>query len=299
MTLSRAVSAPYSELLRIADSATTADRRTMAMRSFAQELDWIPSYEVPGTFGLNAIAGHLIVEHGLENAAAISFLKSPARSADLQADQLKSLLAVSYNNLIEWHLIVSINDARCVNNLADRTTTPAADRAIQISPESLSSTISFGGLRRSNQDNLISRPIRPCDEALIRTITRWKSLLKADYRSISNSNLSSLFNSLIFVRGCEDRNFNQAPGSTRILLNALATTSDTAVDVVSVLEQSLIGLGIETRLSEFVDVEALEPFRSLHVATTYDLFHDLYSPRDAGYELNFALMSKHALSRIY
>ncbi len=29
------------------------------MRSFAQELDWLPSYEVQRTFGVNAIAGHL------------------------------------------------------------------------------------------------------------------------------------------------------------------------------------------------------------------------------------------------
>ena len=118
---------PYTNLLRIADAQTAPDQKAMAMRSFAQELSWVPSYEVQGTFGLNSVAGHLIVEHGLENAAAISFLKSPFRSAQLSADQLKSLLAVSYNNLIEWHLFVSETDARWVNNLVDRASSPAAD----------------------------------------------------------------------------------------------------------------------------------------------------------------------------
>jgi hypothetical protein len=106
------VPSPYNDLVRIADSATPSDQRALAMQRFAQELDWVPNYEVQGTFGVNSIAGHLIVEHGLENAAAISFLKAPFRSAELGADQLRALLAVSYNNLIEWHLFVSESDAR-------------------------------------------------------------------------------------------------------------------------------------------------------------------------------------------
>ena len=107
----------------------------MAMRNFVEELDWTPSYEVPGTFGVDQIAGHMIVEHGLDNAAAISFLRRPARSIDLRTDQLRSLLTISYNNLIEWHLFVSADDARWINNLADRSSSPAADRPIQITPE--------------------------------------------------------------------------------------------------------------------------------------------------------------------
>ena len=271
----------------------------MAMRSFVQELDWIPSYEVPGAFGVNSIAGHMIVEHGLENAAAISFLKTPARSLDLRADQLKSLLAISYNNLIEWHLFVSPNDARWINNLADRTTTPLADRPIQLTPDDLSSTVSFPGLSELIQESTFHRSIKPCDEALLRVISRWKGLLKADYQLVTNRNLSALFNALIFVRGCEDRNTDQVPGSTRVLMSTLAALSSPQIDIVAVLGESLTKIGIESQLTEYVDVDALAPFRILDVATTHNLFRDLYSPRDSGYEFNFSLMSKHALSRIY
>ena len=271
----------------------------MAMRNFVEELDWTPSYEVPGTFGVDQIAGHMIVEHGLDNAAAISFLRRPARSIDLRTDQLRSLLTISYNNLIEWHLFVSADDARWINNLADRSSSPAADRPIQITPESLSSTVSFPGLTRFGYDDSFSKPIKPCDEALIRTITRWKEFIKADYPSVDSRNLSSLFNSLIFVRGCEDRNLNQTSDTTQVLLSTLTMMSHDDIDFVAVLEHSLSRLEIDTPRAEFVNIDSLQPFRAIDTATAYNLIRDLYKPREAGYEFNFALTSKHALSRIY
>lgn len=292
-----AVPSPYADLLRIADAATAADQRTMAMRSFAKELDWVPSYEVPGKFGVDTIVGHMIVEHGLENAAAISFLRTQARSTELRPDQLRSLLTVSYNNLIEWHLFISPNDARWVNNLADRTNTSLADRAIQFTPQDFSSTLSYLALIEPTQENSFSRPIKSCDDALIRVISRWKSLLMADYRQVGNRNLSSLFNALIFVRGCEDRIADQGP--TRVLIDTLEAQEANQVDVVSIISESLVTVGIENELSEYIDVNALTPFRALDAATAQNLFLDLYLPKDAGYHFNFALMSKHALSRIY
>jgi hypothetical protein len=82
------------------------------MRSFAEEFRWAPSYEVRGTFGVDSVGGHLVVEHGLDNSATISFLKARHRAEDLNAGQLRALLAISYNNLIEWHMFVSEYDVR-------------------------------------------------------------------------------------------------------------------------------------------------------------------------------------------
>ena len=171
----------YNDLIRIADAATTPDQRIMAMRSFAQELDWVPSYEVQGSFGVSSIAGHLIVEHGLENAAAISFLKAPFRSAELGADQLKALLAISYNNLIEWHLFVSGSDARWVNNLADRAASPEADTIVALNAADLSRVLSFSKLDEVDRTTNLRRSIKSCDDAVLQMISRWKLLLKADY----------------------------------------------------------------------------------------------------------------------
>lgn len=52
-------------------------------------------------------------------------------------------------------------------------------------------------------------------------------------------------------------------------------------------------------LDEFIDLGKLAPFASVDRSTAENLFRDFYTPRDAAYELNFALLSKHALSRIY
>ena len=270
------------------------------MRSFAQELDWVPSYEVQGTFGVKAIAGHLIVEHGLENAAAISFLKSPFRSADLGADQLRALLAVSYNNLIEWHLFVSGTDARWINNLADRTV-GNADRIISLDPSALLPVVSSSKLDELDRTSDFRKSIRSCDDALLQVVSRWKLLLKADYPQIENRNISALFNALIFVRGCEDRNLDKAPGSTRVLLESLSAVSSGQFQfsVLTILKESLVKIGISNELSDFIREEDLAPFGSLDLATGYNLFRELYAPKDAAYEFNFALMSKHALSRIY
>jgi N-6 DNA Methylase/TaqI-like C-terminal specificity domain len=294
----RILPVPYNDLVCIADGATAPDQRAMAMKSFAQELDWIPSYEVQGTFGVSSIAGHLIVEHGLENAAAITFLKSPFRSSELGADQLKALLAVSYNNLIEWHLFISGTDARWINNLADRAA-GNADRVIQLDPNELLPVVSSSKLDELDRTSNFRRSIRSCDEALLQIVSRWKLLLKADYPTIENRNLSALFNALIFVRGCEDRNLDRAPGSTRVLLDSLGAESGDQINVLRVLRNGLLKTGISNKLSDFVREDDLAPFESLDFATAFNLFRELYAPKDAAYDFNFALMSKHALSRIY
>lgn len=289
----------YNNLARIADAATTPDQRVMAMRSFAQELDWVPSYEVKGTFGVSSIAGHLIVEHGLENAAAISFLKAPFRSAELGSEQLKALLSVSYNNLVEWHLFISGSDARWINNLADRTNAPDADRIVVLDSSDLSKAVASTKLDELDRTRPLRRSIRSCDDALLEVISRWKRLLKADYPQIENRNISALFNALIFVRGCEDRNLDQTPGEGKILLQAVSEQHTDHVDVLGVLREGLARTGIANELGEFVQEAALAPFSALDRATAYNLFRELYAPRDATYAFNFALMSKHALSRIY
>jgi anti-anti-sigma regulatory factor len=293
------VPSPYTDLIRIADANTAPEQRAMAMRSFAQELNWVPSYEVQGSFGVESVAGHLIVEHGLENAAAISFLKSPFRSALLRPDQLKALLAVSYNNLIEWHLFISEGDARWVNNLADRSIAPGADRTVALDPGDLLQAVSSSRLDELDREGSLRKSIKTCDDALLQVISRWKLLLKADYPEVENRNLSALFNALIFVRGCEDRDLDIAPGVTRVLLSSLTEQPGNQIDLPAVLKASLAKTGIADVLGEFVDEKALEPFKTLDLATAQNIFRELYAPKDAAYDFNFALMSKHALSRIY
>jgi hypothetical protein len=288
----------FSDLLRITDKATPSDQRIVAMRDFAQELQWQPSYEVQGTLGVDAAGGHLVVEHGLENTAAISFLTAPYRAADLDSSQLRSLLSISYNNLIEWHVFLSSTDVRWINNLADKRE-PEADQLHLLSASNFSDYVSASRLDEIERREEVRRSFKACDEALLQVIARWKRLLTADYPGVRNRNISALFNALILVRGCEDRDLNCAPGSSRNLLQALNADQAAVVDLPRVITNALGRTGIDVPLDDFISPDAIAPFRAMDRATVENLLRELYTPRDAAYDFNFALMSKHALSKIY
>lgn len=289
----------YEDLMRIVDAGTTPEQRVVAMRGFAEQLHWTPSYEVQGSFGVDVISSHLVVEHGLDNSATISFLRAPYRAGELDAAQLRALLAVSYNNLVEWHLFVSQSDVRRINNLADPSRGSDADRIDLLTRSDFERHLSATDLDRLFSTDGFRRSRRACDEALLQVVSRWKRMLKADYAEVENQNLSALFNALIFVRGCEDRDLDRPSGSTRVLLRALSEQVGETLNVSILLADALKRTGVESELSEFVSTEALQPFRSIDRTTAVNLFRDLYAPRDAAYDFNFALMSKHALSRIY
>ena len=255
------------------------------MRNFAGELHWTPNYEVQGSFGVAPAASHLIVEHGLENTATISFLSSPFRAADLAPDQLRVLLAVSYNNLVEWHLFVSGNDVRWVNNLADRATDSLADQVHPIGPSGFVQYLSADRLDELADFERSRRSLKPCDEALLQVISRWKRLLKADYPAVENSNISALFNALILIRGCEDRDLDKPSGSRRLLLQCANDSHGESVELVELLQHSLERTGVDTPLSDYVTIESLAPLRLLDRATALNLFSELYAPREAAYDL--------------
>jgi hypothetical protein len=128
------MNAAYLDLIRIVDSNTPVDRRRIAMRSFAERFDWTPSYEVEGSLGVEGVQSHIVVEHGLEYSAAITFLKKPIRAADISGASLRSLLAISYNNLIDWHFFISDSDIRRVNNLANFDIDKNADNLFNFTP---------------------------------------------------------------------------------------------------------------------------------------------------------------------
>lgn len=170
---------------------------------------------------------------------------------------------------------------------------------IVIAPDTLYTNVSFRALSSTLKDKAISRVIRPCDEAIIRIITRWKSLLKADISSLTNRSISALFNAIIFVRGCEDSKLSFDSVRSRLLLDTISVDAVEPVNVLTILSSVLIKIGIKQPLSEYIDIDALSPFSYLDASTTVSLFKDMYTSPDGGYHLNFSLLSKHAMSRIY
>jgi hypothetical protein len=49
----------YDHFLQIVDRATPPEMRTLAMRGFAEQLDWTPSYEFKASLGVDAASDHL------------------------------------------------------------------------------------------------------------------------------------------------------------------------------------------------------------------------------------------------
>jgi len=285
----------YEHLIDITYENTPHDRRVQAMKSLARDLEWNPSYAISGSYGVEGAKDHLVVEHGLGNSAVLTFLTGSQRAADLGTPELRALLQLSYNNLVEWHVFVSQYDILYVSNL----TKPLIQHSLPVSRTSLTENLSSSNVRRLINTDGFRRNVRACDEALIQVISRWKRLLKADIQGVDNRHLSALFNAIIFVRGCEDWRAAIDPGP-KGLLEALHASAGSEVDLGSVLEDALRRAGMPNdTLRLYIHREWLAPFARCDRATAIGVLQDFYLPGEAAYDFNFALMSKHALSRIY
>ncbi|WP_192825322.1 hypothetical protein [Rufibacter sp. LB8] len=80
---------------------------------FASELGWNPSYFEKPTLE-DFANGHIIVEHGLENTAVLSFLN--IEFEELSTIQQRLLINISYNNLVDWHIVVDRNYINYIYN---------------------------------------------------------------------------------------------------------------------------------------------------------------------------------------
>ena len=137
------------------------------------------------------------------------------------------------------------------------------------------------------------------DDALIRTISYWKRELSAlkNYE-ISNAQLSTLFNAIIFTRALEDQNRkNQQALSEKLLLNVLQNNED--LSLRQVISKTLSILGIPSLPEHLLDFRSLDVFNTVDKRISNMLFTSFYRHENVPYEYDFSLMSKHALSRIY
>jgi hypothetical protein len=287
-------------LSRITDDQIPDEGRKFAIRDFTERLDWTPSYELNAPIESAGVFNHVVVEHGLSNSAVISFLRGNSRAADLTPHQLRSLLSISYNNMIEWHYFVSQHDARRVFNLIDPASPSAPDEVHLTSSPGFEAFLSSSHLTLAGGNRRVKPQERACDDALINVISRWKRLLAAELPAASVKNLSSLFNALMFIRGCEDRNLRDSlQRSSNLFLKGLWASEGPTVSLPDLIRRSFEATGVVGDIQEYVDFGALAPFASMDRSTAENLLRDFYDPKDAPYAFNFALMSKHALSRIY
>jgi len=84
----------------ISDGSWRADQERY-LNDFAADLGWKPSYQFVLPRAESFASGHLVVEHGLQNSALISFLTRPYRFQDLGYSEVRSLVSGSYNSLVD------------------------------------------------------------------------------------------------------------------------------------------------------------------------------------------------------
>lgn len=285
----------YDIVISLTSEKLPASERLRMLRDFAYEMGWRPSYYLiePPLVGEFANA-HLVVEHGLQPSAVITFLNKSYRLSDIQLTDQYRLLSISYNNLVDWHLYIEPQEITfCFNRKK-----PIYTESRRISRSN------YDSLRNEAFDQIIGRKPNPnlpsLDQALMETISSWRRVLAAELGyNIPTGNLSALFNAILFTRTIEDQQRRIDPSPKQLLLDEweeMRRTDGTLQTVIMASLRRLIGGKVPQFL---IDKEKLAVFNSLDTSTAHELLADFYQNRFAPYSYDFSVMSKHALSRIY
>lgn len=271
-----------------------SNERAIMLRRFAEINGWRPSDEILEYPGTELIAnGHLIVEHGLEISAVITFLKSNVHFPGLSENDQLHLLSISYNNLAEWHFFPDPHGL-----------TLAFNRKEPIESKRISLDDNVDVWRAEQFDRIIGRRPTPnlksLDDALIETLSIWKRLLRAEIQKrATNVAISELFNSILLIRALEDYRRARNPNERRLLLETWINSQSASKKIRICISNCLQELKAKNIPKSIIDKEKLRVFDSLDQESVRNLFNDFYDNKFAPYKYDFSLMSKHALSRIY
>ncbi|MCF0050619.1 N-6 DNA methylase [Dyadobacter sp. LJ53] len=278
------------------ESPTLVDKPTL-LNKFATSLGWNPSYHLEPTKEIEDASIHLIVEHGLENTAIISFLKAPY--TELSEDSRNRLLNISYNNLVDWHIHVEKDKVTYVYNRINSSKNVVAEFSFRKDQ--------YENLRSEAFDKVMGRRPSPnipaLDDSLIQTISYWKRAISSEINDENiNEGLSTLFNIIIFIRAIEDNLKKYLPDVTpRILPSAwheLKDQPETGLEQIVKLAFAKLG---DFEIPEYlIDYQSLSSLKNLSKQTVSYLLGDFYDNKHTSlYHYDFSVMSMHALSRIY
>src|SRR5271165_1547011 len=94
----------YEIIVRLTEPSLLNGHRRSAMHAFASINGWLPSDQLEDYSGVEDIAnGHIVVEHGFDKSAVITFLKVDSPFSRLTREKQARLLSISYNNLVDTH----------------------------------------------------------------------------------------------------------------------------------------------------------------------------------------------------
>ena len=283
----------YDVVAQITSGSLPEGECTLRLQEFSRGLGWRPSdrLDIPGIKDI--ASAHLLVEHGLEHTAVLTFLRPQHEFPDLTSERRQQLLAASYNNLVDWHVAIEPSAINFIYVRANHSQAILERRRI--------TRDSYDDLRSEIFEQIVGRRPHPnfpaLDDALIQTISFWKRALAMELGSASNTDLSRLFNAIIFARALEDQRRRERPNGHRALLEEFAATT-TGGPVREVIRRTLTRF-VETVPNFLFDEERLAVFDLLDRDTVRTLLIQFYDNQFAPYPYDFAVISKHALSRIY
>ncbi len=273
---------------------TGLTNRRVVLLEFARINGWRPSDTEDYPLVSDLANAHLVVEHGLDNSIVISFLKSGTPYSHLERSDKLRLLALSYNNLVDWHFFP---DSEGVQWAFNRTNPPSEGRlSVYDDPESWTAKAFEKIVGRRPSPN-----VKALDDALITTISEWRRKLAQELQSERKTeSLSLLFSAILFARALEDAG----------RLQGQQTPTDLLTDLLALPGSGTFSSCIEAALSKFElheypvtvlgEQRLLKTFDMLNRQTLYSLFSDFYRNQSySPYRYDFSVMSKHALSRIY
>ncbi len=260
--------------------------------NFAKELGWSPSYFISPSKSENS-NGYLVIEHGLQNSAIISFLNK--RNEELTSVEEENLLALSYNNLVNWHITI---DDRYINYyyILNKENRRVETKKIEVGneTEALNVNAFYEIIQRKPNSNL-----KALDDVLIDNISIWKRVISAElHNNIDLVSLSHFFNTIIFLRSIEDykKRRNQLNFNSKIFIEILLTHQE--LNFLQIIEE------IEKKLEIFIPkyVVNKEKLLKFEKITFYDLkriFNSFYENDYNRFKYDFSIITKQALSRIY
>lgn len=283
-------------ILGLTSGAPTTIEKPILVKRFAKELGWNPSYHLNAESEKTFANIHLVVEHGLENSAVLTFLNTPYLS--LSNDDRKELLNISYNNMVDWHIHIEKNRITYIYNRFNPLNNVIAEQGF--------TSDQYDQLRSESFEKIIGKRPSPnipsLDDALMNTISHWKRIVSADLNNqVDNHAISGLFNSIIFVRAIEDYSKKlRGSNGEKVLLSSWEMCKEKDAKYTSILKKSLTTLGQLNVPKYLIDYEILEKFDNLNYQSISYLLNDFYQSRQNSiYQYDFSIMSNHALSRIY
>ncbi|PTA68900.1 HsdM family class I SAM-dependent methyltransferase [Deinococcus arcticus] len=281
----------YEILVRLTGPQGFSSETPKLLESFSRSFGWRPSYRIDDPASASFVNAHVMMEHGLQDAAVISFLRG-SRFSDLSMENVKYLATVSYNNLVDWNIIVQNDEINIIYN-----------RSTRLFPETrLLNIDNFEALKYDHFLRAISKRPNPnisaLDDALIERISFWKRNISLKMgRVVDNRVLSNFFNTIFFIRSVEDYRRANGMAVESNLLEKAASSVSTGSTVKDVFMAAIAKLQGITAPDYLYDETLLSDLDAFPIMDALELFKDFYGNKL--YKYDFSLIGKHALGKIY